>query len=134
MGLNGYALQTEINTEIVSAYAASQQDIPAVLAAPGWYTFAEFYLGKTVKCRLELIASVSHVSLAGTARLYDPTLGIDAPVSGTDTPFASLTSDRFLSGIVTLTGLRRYLIQAQCVGAVGLDKFATVQTASLGGV
>lgn len=130
--LGSYATQTEVDTEIVCAYAAAQQDIPAVASAPGWYTFAEFFLNKTVACRLEIIANVSASGLAGTCRFYDPVA--DAPVAGSEVSFSSLTSVRALSSALNLTGNQRYMIQCQCVGAAGVDKFATVQTASLGGV
>lgn len=134
MSLKGYALQEEINTEIVSAYAASQADVPAVVSAPGWYTIAEFFLPKTVRCCLEVIASVSAGGLIGTCRLYDPTSGVDAPVSGSDVSFSATASDRYRSGAIELAGNRRYMIQCQCVGALGVDKFATVQNGCLGAV
>ncbi len=134
MSLRGYALQEEFDTEIVSAYAASQADVPGVVSAPGWYTIAEFFLGKTVKTRLEVIGFVSAGGLVATCRLYDPTAGTDAPVSGSDVSFSALVSDRYQSGAIELAGNRRYMIQCQCVGAVGIDKFATVQNGCLGSV
>lgn len=130
--LQGYALQEEINTEIVSAYAASQRDIPAVAVAPGWYTFAEFFLGKTVRCLLEVIGSVSAGGLVATCRLYDPVA--DVPVTGSTVTFSATVSDRYRGSVLELAGNRRYMIQCQCVGASGIDKFATVQNACLGGV
>lgn len=134
MSLGNYMLQPEADTEIVCAYAAAQQDIPAVAAAPGWYSFAEFFLPKTVTGRLEVIGFVSAGGLVATCRLYDPDPAVDAAVSASLVSFSSLTSGRYLSSAVQLTGNKRYMIQCQCVGATGADKFATVKTASLGGV
>lgn len=132
MSLGGYMTQPEANTEIVSAYSSTQQNIPAVVSAPGWFTFAEFFLGKTVACRLEIIAAVSDAALVGTCRFYDPVA--DDPVAGSDVSFSELATQRYLSSKVTLTGNQRYMIQCQCVGATGVDKFATVPTANLGSV
>ncbi len=131
-GPSGYALTTEFETEIVSAYAASMQEVPGVAAAPGWFVVGSFYLPKTLdKVRLEVIALVSAVGLTGTARLYDPTLGVDAPVVGSEAIFTGQDLARFFSGIVALTGNRTYWMQAQVVGAAGVDKWGTVATANL---
>lgn len=132
MGLQGYALQAEADTEIVSAYAASMQNVPAVTVAPGWFKIGAFYLPKDLACRLDVIGHVSSAGLAGTARLYDPVAG--APVSGSDVPFSALTDSRFLSSQLQLTGNQLYLILVQCVGATGVTKFAVVNTASLVGI
>jgi hypothetical protein len=129
--LQGYALNAESATEIVCAYAASRQSVPAVLAAPGWFVVGSFYLPKTVKARLDVIAGLSALGLTGTARLYDPATGVDAPVSGSDVSITNLDSARALGGVVTLTGNKVYLIQVQVVGATGGDKFGTVYTAAL---
>lgn len=133
MALQGYLLQAEVDTEVVCAYAASQQQVPAVAAAPGWYKIGAFYLPKDLKCRLDVIAFVSAVGLTGTARLYDPTAGTDAPVSGSDISFTNLTDARSLSGSFSLVGNRTYLIQVQGVGAAGPTKFVVLNTASLVG-
>jgi len=134
MSQQGYMLTEEVDTEIVSAYAAALQKVPAVAAAPGWFKVGAFYLPKRLaKTCLEVIANVSAAGLAGTARLYDPTLGVEAPVSGSDVAFSATDVGRFLSGSFTLEGARTYWILAQVVGATGSDKFGIVDTASLTG-
>lgn len=134
MGQQGYSLTEKVDTEIVSAYAAALQKVPAVESAPGWFKTGSFYLPKTLnRTRLEVIALLSAAGLTGTARLYDPTPGVELPVSGSDVLFTSLTGDRVLSGSFSLTGNRIYFVQAQAVGATGPDKFAIVDTASLTG-
>lgn len=133
MGQQGYALTTEVDTEIVSAYAAALQKIPAVVSGPGWFKAGSFYLPKSIRCRLEALGSVSAGGLVATARLYDPT-GTDAPVSGSDVSFSGLSTDRYLSGGFDLTGNRTYFVLVQVVGATGSDKFGVLDTASLVGV
>lgn len=134
MSLKGYGLTTEIETEIVSAYAAALQHVPAVTAAPGWFAVGSFFLPKSVQARLEIIGGLSAVGLVGAARLYDPTPGVDAPVSGSDVAITGTDAARYLSGAASLVGGRVYTVQVQVTGATGGDKFGTVQTASLVGV
>jgi hypothetical protein len=129
--LQGYALNAETATEIVCAYAATRQTVPAVLAAPGWFLVGSFYLPLTVKGRLEVIAGLSAAGLTGTARLYDPAPGVDAPVAGSDVSFTAQDLTRVLGGVVQLTGAKVYWILAQVVGAAGADKFGIVSTSSL---
>lgn len=134
MGLQGYSLTEKVDTEIVSAYAAALQKVPAVVTGPGWFKVGSFFLPKALqRARLEVISSVSAPGLIGTARLYDPSVGIDLPVSGSDVVFDSLTGDRVLSGSFALLGNRTYFVLAQCVGATGADKFGLVDTAGLTG-
>jgi hypothetical protein len=108
------------------------QTVAAVASAPGWVTVGAFYLPITLSAvRLEAIGLVSAGGLTGTVRLYDPTTGTDAPVSGSDAQFTDTSSTRATSGVFSLTGHRHYLLQAQVVGAVGADKFGIVETAGL---
>jgi hypothetical protein len=133
MSLQGYALTAEISTEVVSAYAASLQSVPAVVSAPGWFVVGSFFLPLSVQARLEAIAAVSAPGLTGTLRLYDPSPGVDAPVSGSDVQFTTEDHARVLGGAVTLQGNRTYRLQMQVVGATGFDKFGSLHTASLVG-
>lgn len=134
MGQQGYALTEKVETEIVSAYAAGAGEVPAVAAAPGWFVRGSFYLPKSLaKTQLEAIGCVSATGLVGTVRLYDPTTGVDAPVSGSDVSLTGTSLARALSGTFELTGNRTYLVLVQFVGAVGDDKFGTLGTASLVG-
>lgn len=130
-GLNGYALTQEFETDLISAYAASMQEVPAVSAAPGWFVVGAFRLPKSLeRCRLEVIALVSDAGLTGTARLYDCTA--EAPVSGSEATFTGVGGTAaYQSGIVGLSGNRVFLVQCQVVGAAGVDKFGVVETASL---
>lgn len=128
-GLRGYALQQEIDTEIVSAYAASRDTFPSVLSGEGWFIVGAFYLWKTVATRLEILAALSHTSLAGTARLIDPTTG--DPISGSQVAFTGQSTAVFRSGSFELLGGKQYWIAAQAVGSVGSDRFGLISTASL---
>jgi hypothetical protein len=132
MSLKGYAIQEQADTEIISAYAAAMQQVPAVAAAPGWFKVGSFYLPKSLeRCRLEVIASVSDDDLTGTVRLYDST--VEAPVSGSDVSITSLSVETARSGGFSLVGDRTYFIQMQVVGASGDDQFGVLDTASLTG-
>jgi hypothetical protein len=134
MGQQGYALTTKVDTEIVSAYAAAMQKVPAVASGVGWFKVGSFFVPKTLsQTRLEIIASVSAAGLTGTARLYDPTVGVDAPVSGSDVSFTGTDTARVLSGIIAVTGARTYFVLVQVVGATGADKFGMFDTATLVG-
>lgn len=132
--LGAYATQQETDTEIVSAYAAGAQNVPAVAVAPGWFQIGAFFLPKALRCRLEFIGAVSSSGLVGTARLYDPSSGVDAPVAGSDVTFTSTNTQRNLSSAFDLLGNRTYWILVQGVGAAGADKFVAVGTAALAGV
>lgn len=134
MSLGGYATQPEADTEIVSAYSASAQSVPAVATPPGWFKTGTFYLRKNLRCRLEFIGGVSSSDLVGTARLFDPTAGVNAAVSGSDVTFSNLSNARQLSGAFDLVGDRTYLVLVQCIGPEGGTKFATVGTAALAGI
>jgi hypothetical protein len=134
MSLKGYATQEQADTEIISAYAAAMQQVPAVAAAPGWFKVGSFYLPKSLeRCRLEVIASVSDEDLTGTVRLYDSTSTVEAPVSGSDVSITSLAVETARSGGFSLVGDRTYFIQMQVVGASGDDQFGVLDTASLTG-
>lgn len=134
MGVSGYLLQAQVDTEVVCAYAAALQKVPAVAAAPGWFVCGSFFMPKNAAVRLEVIASVSNAALVGTARLYDPSTGVEAPVSGSDVAFTSSTGGALSrSGAFALEGNKVYYVLAQVVGAAGPDKFGTVETASLAG-
>jgi hypothetical protein len=130
-GLRGYSLQQEVDTEIVSAYAAASQSFPAVAAAPGWFVLGSFFLPKTVKTRLEFIGNLSSASISGEVKIVDSTTGLD--VSGSLIAFTLLTEVRYLSGVFEVLGQTPYSIVAQATGAAGGDKFFSVRTASLVG-
>jgi hypothetical protein len=126
----GFALEEASKLEVITAFAAAQQSIPAVEEAPGWYVVGSFWLPKSCQARLDVAGSVSAEGLALTLRLFD--VAEAAAVSGSTASTQAITpSTRFLSGKLDLPGQRMYQIQAQCVGAVGDDKFGIVNTASL---
>lgn len=129
--LQGYATTDVVDTEIVAAYAAANQRVPGVATAPGWTSIGSFFLPKTVKARLDVIAISSDPALAVTARLYDPATGI--PVSGSNASAASLTGvdTRLLGGVIQLAGNQLWGIEVQAVGATGDTKYAVVRTAGL---
>jgi hypothetical protein len=129
--LQGYATTDVVDTEIVAAYAAANQRVPGVAAAPGWTSIGSFFLPKTVKARLDVIAISSDPALAVTARLYDPATGI--PVSGSNASAASLTGvdTRLLGGVISLAGNQVWGIEVQAVGSAATSSFVTVRTAGL---
>jgi hypothetical protein len=126
---NGHALEPADTVEVVAAYSAPKKQIPAVATTPGWRVVGSFFLPRTVKARLDMIASVSASGLTCRARLLD--LATNAPVSGSTATTTSQTPARALSGIVSLTGNRSYQIQVECTGATGDDKFADFETATI---
>jgi len=132
-GLSGYGLLVDSTVEVVAAYAAAAQNVPAVEEEPGWYQIGAFYLPKTVPARLEVIACVSDASLVGYCRLYDVEDG--EPVAASVVRFTTLAvGQRAFSSPCELTGNRVYLMQMQVVGDVGEEFFGFLQTASLAGV
>jgi hypothetical protein len=130
-GLQGYALVEQVDKEVVAAYAASDQTFPAVASGSGWFVCGAFFLPKTIMCLLEVIGSVSHSSLTGSARLVDVDTGLE--VSGSLIVFTGQNDARFLSGSFQMTGNKKYWVQGQAVGSTGVDRFGIVRTASLVG-
>lgn len=131
MGLQGYALTVEIDTEIVSAYAACNQTVLGVVAAPGWMSLGAFFLPKDVSARLDAIVLSMDPALVVTVRLYDPTTG--APISGSSASAPSLPASetRLLSAVIALAGNKIYGIEAQAVGATGDGHNIIVRTTGL---
>ncbi len=114
--------------EIISAYAASNQQLPAVEEPPAWVIIGGFYMPRTATIRLEVIGVVSDGSVALTVRLFD--VAGAAPVTGSTTaPIDGTTDERQLSGAFELTGGKVYQVQAQCIG--GEDEFGIIRTATL---
>lgn len=115
--------------EVISAYSAANQMIPAVTATPGWFVIGSFFMPKSAPVKLELIGVVSAGGLVMRARLFD--LSTATPVSGTTTPnITSIVPDeRQVSGAVDLTGGRSYQIQVEVIGAVA-DSFGVVRNAA----
>lgn len=126
----GAALTGASSTEVVSAYAAPSMVIPSVLATPGWYVVGEFFLPLSADARLDVIGHVSENGNELHVRLFDMTAL--APVSGSQVTITEEASTRRLSGVLSLTGQRRYQVQAESINAeVGEDEFSVVLTASL---
>ena len=125
-----FGLEQATTTEVVAAYSAPQTMIPAVAATPGWYVVGSFFLPLTVTARLDAILQVSAAGVTANVRLFDMT---DlAPVTGAAVSSTSTAQERKLSPVFSLTGNRRYQIQAEALhGTPALDKFAVVSTASI---
>jgi hypothetical protein len=133
-GLQGYGLTTTVDSEIVAAYAASQDTVPAVDTDPGWVTVGAFTLPKSLAaCRLEAIACVSDASLSGVVRLWDATAGAEQEVSGSRAAFTSVGLDETVHSATVALAAGRFLVQAQVTGDSGDYFFGLVRTASLVG-
>jgi hypothetical protein len=122
------ALTTSPQVEIISAYATTNQTLPAVSASPGWYVLGAFFMPVTHDVRLETIGVVSHAGLTLRVRLFDLTEA--KPISGTLVELTELVDTRRRSGLVNLKGNRAYQVQAECIGG-GPSGFAVVKTATL---
>jgi hypothetical protein len=119
-------LSAGTTVEIISAYTATNQQLPAVPAEPGWYVVGTFYLPISARARLEIIGSVSDAGLTLRGRIFDMTDG--AEISGSHAETSSVLDDRETSGFVDLTGGRVYQIQAEVIGPSG---FGCVKSATL---
>lgn len=126
--MEGYALTQATQFEVVSAYASARTQVPAVAESPGWHTIGAFWLPLDGLARLDVIGAVSESGLALRVRLFD--LATGAPVPGEAVVSATATT-RALGPTAQLTGQRTYQIQAECVGAVGSARFATIDTATV---
>jgi len=124
--VKGFATTSRPSLEILSAYAAGQDDIESVAATPGWQVVGAFYLPVSAALRLELIGSVSVGTLTMRTRLVD--LSTNLPISGTEASTTSTTETRSLSPIFELTGARSYQIQVEVTGGTG--GFGTVRSLS----
>jgi hypothetical protein len=129
----GYALDPDPDTEIVSAYSVPQSKVPAVETPPGWFCIGSFQLPKLVgSCRLEAVGVVSSGDLAMTVALFDTEA--NTKVTGSDTTITNTDVERKVSAAAfPLSAGRVYLVIAQCSGAEAEadDLFGTVLTGSL---
>lgn len=113
------------NVEVISAYAASNQQLPAEPTAPAWIIIGGFYMPVTADVKIEAVGSIADGALTLAVRLFDVTAA--APVSGSLTEnIDSAVDERVLSGAFELAGGRVYQMQAQCIGPSG---FGIVRTA-----
>ena len=117
-------------TAIASNYAASAGSIPAVAAAPGWNVIGTFPVTKTRPVSLDVIGSVSDLSLTMTAQFYCVTPGSVGVVTGSTATIASLTDVETASGSAVLQSGRLYQIQEQIVGNAGDSYFGNVRRAA----
>jgi hypothetical protein len=123
--MQGFALSSSPELEVLSAYSAPQDEIPAVAASPGWHVVGAFFLEGAATLKLELIGSVSDSALAMRARLFD--LATNQPVSGILPTIVSETDVRVLSAAVELAGNRTFQIQVEVTGGSG---FGVVRSAA----
>ncbi len=126
--MEGYALTKAPSFDVVSAYASSRAQVPGVATTPGWRVIGTFFLPLDGDARLDVLGFVSSGGLTAKVRLFD--LTSLQPVAG-EVTFSGTTPARTLGARVSLSGQRNYQIQAECVGATGDDKFATIETVSL---
>ena len=123
--MRSIGITTGRTVEIISAYAASAQPIPAVPSSPGWFVVGSLYLPVSSPAQLEAIG----FALPGVAmhvRLFD--LTGTSPVTGSVVTINTPIDTRVLSGILQLAGNRTYQIQAEAIGPTG---FAMLKSAQL---
>lgn len=120
-------LTPEPQIEIISCYAATNQQIEAVSATPGWFVVGAFYLNVSVDTgRLQIIGAVSDTDNDLNARLFDLTTGQVVANSAVKIEEMIDTVDH--SGVVSLVGGHLYQIQAEVIGPSG---FGVLKTATL---
>jgi len=128
--MQGFALTTTPQIDILSAYSAPQGPLAAVAATPGWHVVGAFFLHAAADLKLELVGLVSHASLTMRARLFDlttnePVSGIQPTISGA----TKTTDQRVLSNSAPLNGNRAYQIQVEVTGNVGSAYFGVLRSA-----
>lgn len=133
MAQSGIALSLEQAVDIISMYSSSARSILAVAAAPGWEVVGTFPMPATADLRLDLIGSVSDLSLTMTALLYCVTPGFVGEVANSRAALSSTIDTETFSQKVTLTGGRLYQVWAQVVGNAGDDYFGQVRRAAPAG-
>lgn len=127
--MSGFAVEKVKTLEVVAAWTVPKTVVTAVAAAPGWVNLGEYFLPKPVDSAfVELVGLVSANGLTLHLRLWDTVSGV--PVNGAVST-TSRSPARVVGERISLPGNRTYQVQAQCVGAVGDDKFGVVQTATI---
>lgn len=121
------ALTQSPQIEVISAFSAANQQVPAVNGASGWFVIGSFYIPITSLVKLEVVGLVSDAGLTMNVRLFDMTSA--APVSGTAVDVTALVDQRVVSGRVELAGGRLYQFQAQALSASNV--FGVVKSAAL---
>jgi hypothetical protein len=130
----GFALESAASVEVIAAYSAPQIQIPAVSESPGWRVVGAFYLPKSAKCRLDILALVSDPSLTLHARLYElktGTQGANQVVTGALVQTQSIVPKRSLSSVVSLVGNRNYQIHIEVTGGAGEGLFGLIHNATI---
>lgn len=113
--------------EIISAYAATNQQLDAVAVAPAWAPIGGFYMPATARVQLELIGLVSDTDNVISVQLFD--VAAAEYVSGSETLALSAdVTSRSVSGAFELAGGRVYEMHAQVIGPSG---FGIVRSAQL---
>lgn len=128
--MRSIGLTTDNLVEIISAYSATSQQIPAVASAPAWFVLGSFSMPAGAPAKLDVIGVVSAAGLVLHVRLFDLT---DAePVGGTDVEIDSQTVEsRVTSGVVQLPGGHVYQVQAEVIGTADPAHFGVVRCATL---
>lgn len=129
MSMTSIGLTQSSLIQIISAYAASNQQLAAQPASPAWYVVGAFYMPVSKAARLQVVGSVSVNGNLLRVRLYDVTE--IAVVSGSTTPdIDAMIDERVLGGVIELEGGHVYQMQAECIGASG---YGLVRSADLVG-
>jgi hypothetical protein len=114
---------------VISAYAASNQQLPAVASPPSWVVIGGFYMPMTETTRLEAVGSVAGGATGLSVRFFDVADAVPVDGSLTET-IASAVDVRALSGAFELVGGKVYQVQAQCIGPSGFGIIRTAQPIS----
>lgn len=133
-GLSGLALTTQQTIEILSLYSSSERSIPAVVAEPGWWVIGGFPMPTTATIRLDLLASVSDLTLTMTVLIYCTQEGFVGEVSGSRVQLSSVTDKQVFSGQFELVGGRTYQFRAQVTGNAGENFFGSIHRAAPAGI
>ena len=122
------ALGQNTTVEVISAYAATNQQLAAVAVAPAWEIIGAFWMPREASVSLDIIGSVTLAGVQMKGRLFDVADAV--PVSGSDTAIIDGTVDeRQFSGAFLLPGGKLYQIQAQVIGSI--SHFGIVRSSSL---
>lgn len=124
----GLSQETSPIAELSVNMVVPTRTIPAVDASPGWHVLGEYPVPKTTPAKLFAVLVASASGLTVRVRLWDVTAKAELANAIAST---SLLPEYAQGGEVDLVGGQRYQIQAECTGAAGDDKFATILSAGV---
>ena len=110
--------------EIVSAYAAGSEQIPAVAVGPGWYVVGAFRVTSSyAEARLEAVGVVAEAGLVMRVRLFDLETNQSVPTSVVS--IVSTLDEAVVSAAFDVFADRVYQVQCEVVGPSSFGVFKT---------